>query len=204
MASRESIVRIRSSDSHPQILIRHKFNPILTAAQWPYPINSVFNPGATLLPDGTTLLLCRVEDRRGEEKVRVVHLRVPSGTPEGRAVLVVADGSSATALRQQIDPSEPRTLRDFATFLSRIVPGNRLLAGILVATRGAATRSATLEELPPTALALLAGAREPGETGIGDVESRLVAEEIVTFDRPVSGTVRIDVEVERLRPRGTR
>ncbi len=155
-------------------------------------------------PGETLAVALRVEDRRGEEKVRVVHLRVPSGTPEGRAVLVVADGSSATALRQQIDPSEPRTLRDFATFLSRIVPGNRLLAGILVATRGAATRSATLEELPPTALALLAGAREPGETGIGDVESRLVAEEIVTFDRPVSGTVRIDVEVERLRPRGTR
>jgi predicted GH43/DUF377 family glycosyl hydrolase len=44
---------------------RHKGNPILTAADWPYPANSVFNPGATLLPDGTTLLLCRVEDRRG-------------------------------------------------------------------------------------------------------------------------------------------
>ena len=45
---------------------RHKGNPILTAADWPYPANSVFNPGATLLPDGTTLLLCRVEDRRGQ------------------------------------------------------------------------------------------------------------------------------------------
>jgi predicted GH43/DUF377 family glycosyl hydrolase len=44
---------------------RHNANPILTAADWPYPANSVFNPGATLLPDGTTLLLCRVEDRRG-------------------------------------------------------------------------------------------------------------------------------------------
>jgi predicted GH43/DUF377 family glycosyl hydrolase len=44
---------------------RHKLNPILTAADWPYPVHSVFNPGATLLADGTTLLLCRVEDRRG-------------------------------------------------------------------------------------------------------------------------------------------
>jgi predicted GH43/DUF377 family glycosyl hydrolase len=50
---------------HPELLRRHKLNPILTAADWPYPINSVFNAGATLLPDGTTLLLCRVEDRRG-------------------------------------------------------------------------------------------------------------------------------------------
>ncbi len=44
---------------------RHEKNPILTAADWPYPAHTVFNPGATLLPDGTTLLLCRVEDRRG-------------------------------------------------------------------------------------------------------------------------------------------
>ncbi len=40
-------------------------NPILTAADWPYPVHSVFNPGAIRLHDGTTLLLCRVEDRRG-------------------------------------------------------------------------------------------------------------------------------------------
>ena len=50
---------------YPELFHRHKLNPILTAADWPYPINSVFNAGATLLPDGTTLLLCRVEDRRG-------------------------------------------------------------------------------------------------------------------------------------------
>jgi predicted GH43/DUF377 family glycosyl hydrolase len=50
---------------HPELLCRHKRNPILTAADWPYAINSAFNPGATLLSDGTTLLLCRVEDRRG-------------------------------------------------------------------------------------------------------------------------------------------
>lgn len=44
---------------------RYERNPILTSADWPYPINTVYNPGTTLLPDGTTLLLCRVEDRRG-------------------------------------------------------------------------------------------------------------------------------------------
>ena len=44
---------------------RHPNNPILSAADWPYPAHSVFNPGATLLNDGTTLLLCRVEDRTG-------------------------------------------------------------------------------------------------------------------------------------------
>jgi predicted GH43/DUF377 family glycosyl hydrolase len=53
------------NNQHLDLFQRHERNPILTAAQWPYPVNSVFNPGAALLPDGITLLLCRVEDRRG-------------------------------------------------------------------------------------------------------------------------------------------
>ena len=53
-------------NNHPSDLFqRYKLNPILTAANWPYQVNSVFNPGATILADGTTLLLCRVEDRSG-------------------------------------------------------------------------------------------------------------------------------------------
>jgi predicted GH43/DUF377 family glycosyl hydrolase len=47
------------------LLQRHNRNPILSAADWPYELNTVFNPAATLLKDGTTLLLCRIEDRRG-------------------------------------------------------------------------------------------------------------------------------------------
>lgn len=40
-------------------------NPILRAVNWPYLAHTVFNPGAIRLKDGSTLLLCRVEDRRG-------------------------------------------------------------------------------------------------------------------------------------------
>tara|TARA_R110002096_G_scaffold415163_1_gene616617 strand:- start:2428 stop:3441 length:1014 start_codon:yes stop_codon:yes gene_type:complete len=50
---------------HEILFTREATNPILTASDWPYPVNSVFNPGATILKDGTTLLLCRVEDRSG-------------------------------------------------------------------------------------------------------------------------------------------
>jgi predicted GH43/DUF377 family glycosyl hydrolase len=58
----DSVHYIDSTDS---LLRRHPANPILTSKDWPYRINSVFNAGATLLADGSTLLLCRVEDRRG-------------------------------------------------------------------------------------------------------------------------------------------
>jgi predicted GH43/DUF377 family glycosyl hydrolase len=47
------------------LFTRYSGNPILTQEHWPYPINSVFNAGATKLENGDTLLLCRVEDRRG-------------------------------------------------------------------------------------------------------------------------------------------
>ena len=49
----------------PELFVRSKNNPILCVNDWPYPVNSIFNPGATRLADGSTLLLCRVEDRRG-------------------------------------------------------------------------------------------------------------------------------------------
>jgi predicted GH43/DUF377 family glycosyl hydrolase len=50
---------------HEPIFHRYPANPILTAADWPYPANTVFNAAATTLHDGTTLLLARVEDYRG-------------------------------------------------------------------------------------------------------------------------------------------
>jgi len=53
------------NNQHTEIFHRNKLNPILKAENWPYPVNSVFNAGATLLHDGSTLLLCRVEDRTG-------------------------------------------------------------------------------------------------------------------------------------------
>lgn len=47
-----------------ELFERSHVNPILTPASWPYPVNAVFNPGAAAV-DGETVLLCRVEDRRG-------------------------------------------------------------------------------------------------------------------------------------------
>jgi predicted GH43/DUF377 family glycosyl hydrolase len=53
-----------------ELFTRHDANPILTAAAWPYEINTVFNPGVAQFDD-ETLLLVRVEDRAG-----VSHLAV--------------------------------------------------------------------------------------------------------------------------------
>ena len=72
MASSEMLLRKDFNNHHiHELFYRYPGNPILTAATWPYPANSVFNAGATQLSSGETLLLVRVEDRRG-----VSHLTV--------------------------------------------------------------------------------------------------------------------------------
>jgi hypothetical protein len=49
---------------------RHIDNPILTAQDWPYPAHTVFNAGACQVGD-ETILLVRVEDRRGHSHLAV-------------------------------------------------------------------------------------------------------------------------------------
>jgi predicted GH43/DUF377 family glycosyl hydrolase len=58
-------------DKQQHLFHRHPNNPILTASQWPYEVNTAFNPAAARLNDGSTLLLCRVEDRSGRSHLSV-------------------------------------------------------------------------------------------------------------------------------------
>jgi predicted GH43/DUF377 family glycosyl hydrolase len=53
-----------------ELFLRARGNPLLTAQRWPDPVNAVLNPGAALV-DGVTVLLCRVEDRRGISRLTV-------------------------------------------------------------------------------------------------------------------------------------
>jgi beta-1,2-mannobiose phosphorylase / 1,2-beta-oligomannan phosphorylase len=59
-----------------ELFERHPANPILTPADWPTAVNAVFNPAAAVI-DGQTVLLVRVEDRRG-----ISHLWV-ARSPDG-------------------------------------------------------------------------------------------------------------------------
>jgi len=52
------------------LFLRSDANPILTAADLPYPANSIFNPGAARVGD-ETILLARVEDLRGMSQLHV-------------------------------------------------------------------------------------------------------------------------------------
>jgi len=49
---------------HKELFQRYEKNPIFSARDWPYPVNSVFNPAAVKIGD-YTILLVRAEDHRG-------------------------------------------------------------------------------------------------------------------------------------------
>ena len=57
-----------------ELFHRHPSNPILTAADWPYPVNTVFNPAAVQL-DGETIVLARVEALDGLSHLTVARSR---------------------------------------------------------------------------------------------------------------------------------
>lgn len=59
---------------YAELFQRNPNNPILTAEDWPYPANTVFNCAATLF-NGETVLLARVEDMRGISHLTVARSR---------------------------------------------------------------------------------------------------------------------------------
>jgi predicted GH43/DUF377 family glycosyl hydrolase len=87
---------------------RARNNPILTPERWPYRINAVMNAAATTVADDT-LLLCRVEDRRGLSHLTIARSR------DGRTNWVVDDRPflepSADHPEEQWGVEDPRITR---------------------------------------------------------------------------------------------
>ena len=63
-----------SGDLSDDLFTRYRGNPLLTPNRWPYTVNAVMNAGAAEV-DGSTVLLCRVEDRRGLSHLTVARSR---------------------------------------------------------------------------------------------------------------------------------
>ena len=53
-----------SGEISGELFQRYRGGPLLSPERWPYAANAVMNAGAAQV-DGSTVLLCRVEDRRG-------------------------------------------------------------------------------------------------------------------------------------------
>ena len=99
-----------------ELFHRHPTNPILTADDWPYPVNAVFNPGAAQL-NGVTVVIARVEDTTGISHLTVA--RSADGVGEwsvaAQPLLAPVDGAES----EQWGFEDPRVV--FAPELDRWV-----------------------------------------------------------------------------------
>ena len=79
--------------SNRELFTRHPGNPILSAGEWPYAVNVVFNPAAAQLGD-TTVVLARVEDLRGLSHLTVARSAngVDGWTIDPEPLLAAEDG----------------------------------------------------------------------------------------------------------------
>lgn len=156
-----------------ELFTRSPSNPLLTPQRWPYPINAVMNAGAAVV-DGTTVLLCRVEDRRGISHLTVARSR------DGVSNWVVDDAPLLEA-----EPGRPEEL--WGVEDPRLTRVDELDAWVIVYTAfgpgGPGVSLATTRDF--RSVERLGGVRVPEDKN-GALLSRRVQGQFVLFHRPVT------------------
>lgn len=164
-----------------ELFHREPTNPLLGAEDWPYPINSVFNPGACL-HNGDTVLLCRVEDRRGISHLTVARSKdgrtnwVIDGKP-----LIADDPTDANSCWGVEDPrvTYVEELRGFVIAYTSYGPGGPCVA---------LARTEDFQSIEPLGVVM------PPEDKNASLLPRRIDGHYVLFHRPVSVlSVRADV-----------
>ena len=168
-----------------ELFTRYRGNPLLTANRWPYTISAVMNAGAAAVDDGT-LLLCRVNDRRGISHLTVARSR------DGYSNWVVED----TPLLES-DPELPHEVWGLGD--ARLTWLNELESWVIAYTSfgpgGPSVSLATTRDF--RAVQRVGMVHGPGDTN-GAVFPRCIDGHFVMFHRPASALAhRADIWLSR-------
>ena len=129
---------------------------------------------------------------RGERYRRVLEVEVPAGTPDGRYVVLIGDGTSMDALRLAVERRTPETLEQTLALLNSFHSRRELVVLGLLPAPGLAVGGEVLPNLPGSVRAIFgAGVAAPGQP----LALNIVYEAVETLDRPIEGALRIDLEV---------
>ncbi len=151
--------------------------------------------GRTRVEPGETVpVTLEFKAYRGEIFRRVVQVTVPDEVPEGRYVVLIGDGSSMDAARLSFEQREPHTFEQALEMLQSFHSRRELLTLGLVPKPGLAVGGEVLRDLPASMRSIFAaGGRSVGNSLWLDI----VHQEMETLDDPISGLVRIDLEVRK-------
>ena len=133
-------------------------------------------------------------DFRGSNRRVVMTLKIPADTPPGMLNVFVGDGSAATAYDLGAVPPDPQSLDQVLDFLGRIRPPNSLNLLSYRKAPGAVVAGEPLASLPPSVTAILRD-RGPGEASTPDLSYVRLQSETLDQPVPVTGSVRLHVEV---------
>jgi hypothetical protein len=133
-------------------------------------------------------------DFRGSNRRVVMTLKIPEDTPPGTLNVFVGDGSAATAYDLGAVPPDPQSLDQVLDFLGRIRPPNSLNLLSYRKAPGAVVAGEPLASLPPSVNAILRD-RGPGEASTPDLSYVRLQSETLDQPVPVTGSVRLHVEV---------
>ncbi len=156
------------------------------------PERRVVRPGESLS------VRLRFRPFRGDDFIRELSIDVPSGIPEGRLDLVVADGASWTLYDLGMRPFEPGSFADELRLIEGLRPSTSLVMALERKQTGVALPGGSVA-MPPGLVAQLRGGLGPG---LETTDYAVVATVEEVMDVPLAGAERIELRVRSEWPLG--
>ncbi len=156
------------------------------------PARRVVHPGEELV------VRLRLRPFRGGEVIRDQPIRIPSGMPEGRLDLVVADGASWSVYDLGMRPLEPGSFADEVRLVNSLTPSTSVVLALEARQPGVALAGGSVAMPSGLVVQLESGLGPAIETTSYTVVGRVD----VPFDLPVAGAERIELRVRAERREG--
>lgn len=131
---------------------------------------------------------------RGGRHREPIEIEVPSTLRDGRYVVLIGDGSSIDAARRTLVPVVPDNLAEALGVLRAYRSRRDLVVLGLVAAPGVSVAGEALPALPESIRAILAGGAVRDASPLA---LHIVDERVLEVTQPLSGAVRVDLEVRR-------
>jgi hypothetical protein len=157
-------------------------------------IVGAFTPRTTVHPGQTIPVFLEMQPHRGERFRHKIEVRIPRDLGTGAYYLMVADGTTADAARQAVTPTTPTDYSGLLAYVRSLSSNQELHVLGLVGAPGLVVDGEALPQLPASVRADRTAAQPTTASG---TQLALVQETRETLEIPLSGVVRVDLNVER-------
>jgi len=156
---------------------------------------AIVRPSRTRLAPGEALDL-QIDARtfRGETVRWTERTVVPAGIPDGRYAFLVGDGASADAARLALSPAPPTRIEQALELLGALHSATDLVVLGVLPGAGLSTGGELLPRLPGSMRSIWGAT---GTKTAAVVRNAIVQNEAHRRDRPLSGLLRVEVDIRR-------